>query len=288
MTTTFGQDCEFGLINPETQELVIAPLLIKGNKREPFPIDGGALQYDNVMLEINTIPAQSNTEFCEIITRVIKRAREVVSPYTIVIQASIEYPPRLLALHDACIEFGCEPDFSAWKNPRVSKSPQTPKPWNLRSAGGNIHIGSPYLQTIESKVRFVKALEIYLGLPSLVFDKDPTSSRRRKLYGTSGSFRPQNYTGGIPGIEYRVLSSYWIATPERVMDTVRRIQTALEISQDSRYLKYLINKLGARNIQKAINQGRISYPLVNTLDRLGGWQNSHLYREVIQTLNAWR
>ena len=38
---------------------------------------------------------------------------------------------------------------------------------------------------------------------------DRSQIDRRKIFGRAGSFRPKNY-----GIEYRVLSSWWIGKPE--------------------------------------------------------------------------
>jgi hypothetical protein len=54
----------------------------------------------------------------------------------------------------------------------------------------------------------VKQLDSYLGLPSLLFDRD---TLRRKMYGQAGAFRPKPY-----GVEYRVLSNAWLLNENRM------------------------------------------------------------------------
>ncbi len=44
--------------------------------------------------------------------------------------------------------------------------------------------------------------DLFLGLPSAGADKQ---GKRRELYGKAGRYRPTSY-----GIEYRVLSNYWL------------------------------------------------------------------------------
>ncbi len=54
--------------------------------------------------------------------------------------------------------------------------------------------------------QLVKQLDYFLGIPSLLLDKD---EERRHLYGKAGAFRPKPY-----GVEYRVLSNFWLKSPE--------------------------------------------------------------------------
>jgi hypothetical protein len=58
---------------------------------------------------------------------------------------------------------------------------------------------------LEACRALTKSLDVWLGLPSLVWDQD---DRRRTLYGAAGAFRPKPY-----GMEYRVLSNKWINDP---------------------------------------------------------------------------
>jgi len=54
----------------------------------------------------------------------------------------------------------------------------------------------------------VKQLDCYLGLPSVVWDRD---AKRRQMYGAAGAFRPKPY-----GVEYRVLSNAWLLNEKRM------------------------------------------------------------------------
>ena len=96
----------------------------------------------------------------------------------------------------------CEPDFNAWTkqiNPRPLASD-----WQLRSAGGHIHIG-----TKEDPIEVIRAMDLFVGVPSII--KDPGGERRRELYGMPGAYRIKPF-----GCEYRVLSNFWIFSRELV------------------------------------------------------------------------
>jgi hypothetical protein len=54
-------------------------------------------------------------------------------------------------------------------------------------------------------------LDLFVGIPSIFMDHDPTSARRRKVYGQAGRYRPKEY-----GMEYRSLGNFWLASPKTV------------------------------------------------------------------------
>lgn len=99
----------------------------------------------------------------------------------------------------------CDPDFNAWTEQ------QNPKPegaaTNLRSAGFHVHIGYAG-NNVNTSLEIIKHLDMYLGVPSVLIDPD---KERRKLYGKAGCFRLQPW-----GVEYRVLSSYMMSSPELI------------------------------------------------------------------------
>jgi hypothetical protein len=110
---------------------------------------------------------------------------------------------------DEAKELGCSPDFNAYTkmaNPRPDAN--TP----FRTASGHVHIGWTNAPVdindeghLEACRALTKSLDVWLGMVSLIWDKD---DRRRSLYGAAGAFRPKPY-----GMEYRVLSNKWIADP---------------------------------------------------------------------------
>ena len=54
-------------------------------------------------------------------------------------------------------------------------------------------------------------LDLFLGIPSVLIDKDMTQINRRQAFGTAGAYRSKSY-----GLEYRVLSSWWVTKPEYI------------------------------------------------------------------------
>jgi hypothetical protein len=101
----------------------------------------------------------------------------------------------------------------------------------FRSCGGHVHIGydggvdfeqpdhmteeeyeEAIFQISMDRVGVVRMCDLFLGIPSLLIDKDPTSKNRRNLYGQAGTHRPcQQY-----GVEYRSMGNFWLARPSLV------------------------------------------------------------------------
>ena len=124
-------------------------------------------------------------------------------------EASMRFDPLQLNSEQAQT-FGCDPDYSVWLMQPNHVDTSNPELRELRTAGGHVHVsfdidenGTP--PGVEDVTRVVKTLDLYLGVPSVLFDKDTT---RRAFYGKAGAFRPKSY-----GVEYRVLSGFWFSDP---------------------------------------------------------------------------
>ena len=83
-------------------------------------------------------------------------------------------------------------------------------------------------------------------LPFLFLDKDRF---RKFLYGKAGAHRQKEYSTGIKGIEYRVLSNIWITHPKLMEFVFSQIQWVFKILPE--YIS-TINGLGS-TLQKTIN-----------------------------------
>lgn len=112
----------------------------------------------------------------------------------------------------------CDPDYCIYtgdQNPKPAEAATT----NLRSAGFHVHVGYDHPE-IDRSLRLLAYLDAFLGLPSILIDKD---TQRRALYGKAGCFRLTDY-----GCEYRTLSSYFMKDTEHLKwvfnQTVRAIQ----------------------------------------------------------------
>lgn len=211
-----GTDTELFLRDFETRKPVPVCGLLGGTKRKPRLLpelgEGFAVQEDNVMVEFNLPPASSRGEFISNTSKMMEYLTEYFRPkgLELVCAASMRFDPADLNTKQAQT-FGCEPDFDAWNLSENDVDRSDPSLETLRTAGGHIHVSyscDGNAPTPESRLLLVKAMDVFLGAPSLYADTDKD---RRKLYGKSGAFRPKSY-----GIEYRALSNFWIGSPEYV------------------------------------------------------------------------
>ena len=222
---TIGADPEFFLST--NGKLKSAIDVVGGHKSAPRPLSrpGFFVQEDNVAVEFNIPPATNIEEFCESIQWAIKTiADEVDYQYEPAILASAIFPATELKDARALI-FGCERDFNAWQMGQANPRPYALNE-KLRSCGGHVHTGYPQHANID-RLRLIQLNDLYLGVPSVLMDED---QQRRLLYGKAGAFRPTDY-----GVEYRVLSNFWIKTPELISwvftQTTRAFEKALEFGK---------------------------------------------------------
>ncbi|MCW8826503.1 MAG: hypothetical protein OQK78_08770, partial [Gammaproteobacteria bacterium] len=103
----------------------------------------------------------------------------------------------------------------------------------------------------------VKAMDLYLGVPSVLIDPD---NDRRELYGKAGAYRNKPY-----GLEYRTLSNFWIHTEARRIWACKQAVKAVANADSA---EFMIAVVGEQAVQDCINTG----------DR-------DLARHIIQTLN---
>jgi len=249
-----GADPELFLVDA-AGSLVASIGLIGGSKAHPRPLpigDGFAVQEDNVALEYN-IPASGSKQ--ELINN-INAAMQFLSDHVATLglkfsEDSAALFPKDQLLHPMALEFGCDPDFNAWTG-RENPKPKAPDP-ALRSCGGHVHIG----HNITNPMKFVKVLDLFLAVPSVIMDK---GQLRKQLYGKAGAFRPKEY-----GLEYRVLSNFWVfnaSTVEWVWNNVElaAARTGLDIDAERDTILDAINNNNVAAAQHLITKYNI--PLV--------------------------
>lgn len=192
-----GSDPEVFLFDGQGLRSAIG--LIGAGKLDPFQIPdmpaGFTLQEDNVTLEYGIPPASSAEELYNSISAVMRKSLEYTKGLSFSGLSCAVFPAEEMQ-DPAAHVFGCEPDFNAWTND-VNPGPSVPHPF-MRSAGGHIHV-----ETQEHPLRVVRAMDLFLGVPSVLMD---AGGDRRKLYGKAGAHRVKSY-----GVEYRTLSNFWIA-----------------------------------------------------------------------------
>lgn len=203
MSITIGADPEMFLIKDGKFYPVIG--LLGGTKEHPKKAGIGAVQEDNVMAEFNIPPATSADAFSSSIKQMIEVVETSTKRYgcslAIVPYATFDYE---LLKHPQATHMGCDPDFNAWEGD-INPRPSIEEIKNIRTASGHVHIGTDSVnERPDYRMMLVRACDMFLGVPSILLDSDPV---RRRYYGKAGAFRPKPY-----GIEYRVLSNFWIST----------------------------------------------------------------------------
>ena len=204
---TFGADPELFVVD-EAGEFV-CPEMIPGTKDEPYRVEHGAIQRDGFAAEYNIDPASTFEEWNRNHKAVQGQLQSCLPKgFKLVAKTSVRFSPEVFdAAPDTAKELGCQPDWNAWTGelnppPKLSDDPY------LRSLGGHIHVGwGEGLDTTDIQHRMncfdlVKQLDFFLGAWSVKHDND---TERRKLYGKAGACRIKPY-----GVEYRVLSSFWV------------------------------------------------------------------------------
>jgi hypothetical protein len=207
---SFGTDPEFLLLdqqgNPKS-----AIGIVKGDPENRIKKKGHEFYYDNVLAECAVKPAFSKEKILNNIRECLTIYAKMVRPYELRPIACIDFDSKELDNEIARLA-GCAIDYCAYA--MLQKKPPTEiiAKSSVRSCGGHIHLGSKMLSGNDHKpILMIYMMDLFLGTLSVFLDKDPSSSRRRDLYGQAGRYRPKDY-----GIEYRTLGNFWLSDPELV------------------------------------------------------------------------
>lgn len=257
---TIGTDPEF-FLKKDDEYVSSQSAKIQGTKHEPVALkNGGTIQRDNVAVEFATVPAKTREGFVKKVKSCLVDAYEMLPDgHEMVVEPSATFDEKHLTDPEAQ-EFGCDPDFNAYT---VSMNE---KPWcgdsTFRSCGAHIHVGCldddgnaikglEFLLEFDGKISAVKAMDLFHGIISTVLDNSEASIKRRELYGKAGCHRPTDY-----GVEYRVLSNYWMKSPELVMLMDALTRDAMKMVAAGK-LQEILDLVGEDEVQNAINNGDI-------------------------------
>jgi hypothetical protein len=215
MEITFGSDPEFMLMDGRGQ-LQSAVEIIQGTPDNRISMNGHSFYHDNVLAECAIRPAKSKEAVLDSFRECFKLYAEMAKPYKLVVRASADYPDdqlRSLAAREA----GCSRESCAYLLDFLPKQSHAIETSGFRSAGGHVHVGVTDSEVLplflaEETAHYVpKMFDVFMGIPSVFMDQDPTGKARRNLYGSAGSHRRTSY-----GCEYRTLSNFWLASPALV------------------------------------------------------------------------
>lgn len=241
MGFTFGCDPELFVVDKDGIP-VPAHNMIPGTKKEPHKVECGAIQVDGLALEFNIDPVDNFEDWDHNITTVLKELKTFIPKgHKFLFKAGVDFPKdRFEGLPEEALELGCEPDFNAYtgeENPR----PEPEEGSTFRSAAGHIHLGWTENEEISDEFHrsnsfdLVKQLDWFLGVPALLKEEgDPMAFKRRSLYGKGGACRVKPY-----GVEYRVLSNFWVPTKAGRRWAFERANLAVQYMSKQEFAKTL-------------------------------------------------
>jgi hypothetical protein len=99
----------------------------------------------------------------------------------------------------------------------------------------------------------IPLMDLIVGIPSVLIDRDKNAKERRKLYGRAGDFRYQPH-----GIEYRTLSNFWIKSyhlMSLILGLTRLSFCIAASTNEKEHEEYnkLISLVDFKDVQEAIN-----------------------------------
>lgn len=225
---TFGCDPELFIFDMNTGEYISPDNFIPGTKAEPYKVPGGAVQQDGMAAEFNIDPVDNFTDFNKNIKKVLNSLKLFVPPScTLVAKPTAVFSEKVWGeTSETSKELGCSPDFNAWTG-KVNPPPDPSKASSprLRTASGHLHVGwtdeanmsDP--SHVKNCLDLVKQMDWFLGPWSVTQDGDTV---RRELYGKAGACRFKPY-----GVEYRVLSNFWVTNLEGRKQVWNRMNAAI-------------------------------------------------------------
>lgn len=169
---------------------------------------------------------------------------------------------ELAALPPAVAQLGCAPTLNAYGPPlRLPDGLKVP----IRSAGGHIHMGVTGMTPARAR-GIVQGLDLTLGVASVSLAEGIDDPRRRQFYGQAGEYRLPRH-----GVEYRVLSNFWLCHPaiahlvlELARSCYRHSTTGLAqfLSGDITEARRIINESDVAGARKYIKKHK---PLFETI-----------------------
>ena len=208
MSFSFGSDPEFMIVKDGKYKSAIG--IIQGDVENRIKIRGHEFYYDNVLAECAIKPSRSKSEAVANFSECLQLYAEMAHPFQLVPQAAQHYDREELQHPDAK-KVNCEPEFCPYTMSMAKGPVEEILYGTLRTCGGHIHLGNESLTEGNNGVMAMYMMDLFLGVPSLWLDKDPTSGIRREMYGAAGRYRVKNY-----GMEYRSLSNFWLQSPRFV------------------------------------------------------------------------
>lgn len=217
---TFGTDPEAFILNKKTNKIVNAVDIIPFDKHNPIDLgDGFTFFRDCCSVEGNIPPARSKKEFVDSVYTLWDKVTGNLGKdtYDISFKASHIFNEEELTNPESHV-LGCSPFFLS-RTVEMAEPPQFEG--GVRASGFHIAVGRADFQECSddaflidpmSKINVISTLDLFVGIPSIIFDNGEDAKFRNSLYPfRAGVHRPTPF-----GAEYRPLSSSCMRSKELV------------------------------------------------------------------------
>lgn len=192
----------------------------------------GAIVRDGVQVELHPMPTHCRallgnslqTIFRELKALVEKRSTEIGEPLTIDFSQMVTLTDGdIKQLSPDARRLGCNPSLNIYGNPHIEMDGSK---YKKRSGAGHLHIGSDMFKHGVSTESFVRIMELLVGIPCVLIDRDPAASVRRRTYGRAGEYRLPDH-----GVEYRTPSNFWLRDYRLMSLITGQVKNAVGVAQ---------------------------------------------------------
>jgi hypothetical protein len=137
----------------------------------------------------------------------------------------VELPEQVLKnAENKYIQFRCSRSYNIYNDP--GDGIQNAREYPFRCAGGHIHIGYSRRFTAPGIEQIVRGLDGVLGVAGVSLAAGIDNPERRNTYGRAGEFRLPSH-----GLEYRVLSNFWLCHPAISMLVFEIARAAVRLAE---------------------------------------------------------
>lgn len=137
----------------------------------------------------------------------------------------IELPEATLkTADDRFIQFRCSQSYNIYNDP--GDGIPDARQYKYRCSGGHIHIGYTKAFTAPAIEQIVRGLDGVLGVIGVSLAAGIDDPERRRTYGRAGEFRLPSH-----GLEYRVLSNFWLSHPAIAMLVFEVARAAVRLAE---------------------------------------------------------
>jgi hypothetical protein len=197
-----GTDPEFFIVDSKDQVIPASRFLQKKTASRQVYFDG--LQAEIAPSAQGCLEQLSNG-INALLVNALGNAQRIDPTARITARNAFQFTPlQMEKFTDADLQFRCSSSLNIYDD--VAAAPSDPREYLWRFAGGHIHIGTGVRSAPVMKA-IVRALDGIVGVAGVSLARNFDNPERRRMYGRAGEFRLPRH-----GLEYRVLSNFWMCS----------------------------------------------------------------------------